>query len=600
MESADIQSAACDLSLDGQDYVSWEHPYHPARQIRMHSVPLRTLADEALHRIKVAAASEIGGLLWGRLRTDPAGSSMDIIDAEIIHSSGLLYNTAREDARLIEKALKRSRADGLKLLGYFRSHIREGFCLSPTDQEFIENHLRDPEYAFLLIRPFEMGICMGAFFFWQNGRLQTDGSDLEIPFVAIDQHPGDQQESSPSFTSPPKQITGIPPGHRGDMDTTPLEQWAVVAAPAAMVEERSRAARPIRKNHLLVFALAAVVLMATTAGVVGYFVVPILKSEFLALTEPAGNPGVGLRVMRAPDGQLDVSWNRSVLEGTRARDAQLIIKDGSLTKELTIDARQLRSGTLTYFPTGVDVQFRIEVALAGGRTVAESVRVILPEQKTIKNDIAQTTAQSSPSEEATPVLTSSAVSSTPTYPSERAQFRTPAYVPPRVIVATKKRPINPDAPEVRLDNGLANGAPASALAVLLSQVPRPGPQVPPTGMASGRIAATPLSVAASRTVSENSSAYVPPRPTRQVMPDIKLAGRTLASEAGRVAVQVSIDESGRVKDARLAQTANKPNGLVANAAIAAARQWVFQPASLHGRAVVAEHVIVFEFRSQDQ
>jgi TonB family protein len=600
MESADTQSAPCDLSLGSRDYVCWEHPYRAASQIRMHAAPLRTLADEALHRIKVTPASEIGGLLWGRIRADPRGSSMDIIDAEIIPSGGPLHNTGCEDARLIERALKRSRADGLKLLGYFRSHIRDGLCLSPTDQEFIKNHLCDPECAFLLIRPFEMGICMGAFFFWQNGRLQTDGSDLEVPFVALDQHTVEQQESLSSFVFRPKQITRIEPGRPGDMPTTPLEPRAIMTPPAAIVEERSRTTHSVRKNRLLVFALAAVVLMATTAGIVGYFVLPILKSEFLAMTEPARNPGVGLRVMRAPDGQLDLTWNRSVLEAARARDAQLIIKDGSLTKELAIDAGQLRSGTLTYFPSGMDVQFRLEVALAGGRTVAESVRVILPGQETIKDDIVQGPAQSPPSEPATPGSALSATSSTPSAPPEHARFRTPTYIPPRVIVASKKRPINTAAPDLRLDNGLANGAPPAALAVLLSQPPRSGPQAPPMGTTSGRTAGTLSSPPAGRTVAEISAGYIPPRPIRQVMPDVKLAGRTLTSEASRVAVQVSIDESGRVKDARLAQTANKANGLVANAAIAAARQWAFQPASLHGRAVAAEHVIVFEFRSQDQ
>jgi TonB family protein len=84
------------------------------------------------------------------------------------------------------------------------------------------------------------------------------------------------------------------------------------------------------------------------------------------------------------------------------------------------------------------------------------------------------------------------------------------------------------------------------------------------------------------------------------MPDVKLAGRTLASQAGQITVQVTIDESGRVRDARLVETAGKASGLVASAAVTAARQWAFQPATLHGRAVAAEHRIVFDFRSQNQ
>ena len=82
------------------------------------------------------------------------------------------------------------------------------------------------------------------------------------------------------------------------------------------------------------------------------------------------------------------------------------------------------------------------------------------------------------------------------------------------------------------------------------------------------------------------------------MPDVKMAGPGLAARAGRVEVQVSIDEEGHVKDVRPVLNA-KTTGLVLNAAIAAARQWVFQPATLHGKPVAAEHRIVFDFQGQE-
>lgn len=84
------------------------------------------------------------------------------------------------------------------------------------------------------------------------------------------------------------------------------------------------------------------------------------------------------------------------------------------------------------------------------------------------------------------------------------------------------------------------------------------------------------------------------------MPDVKMAGLGLAAQAGKVEIQVTIDEAGHVKDARPASNAGKISGLVLNAAIAAARQWIFQPATLHGKAVVAEHRIVFDFRQEGQ
>jgi hypothetical protein len=131
-------------------------------------------------------------MLWGKI----LGGSVAIEDAQFIHSSGSHYNSTPADARDLEQAIRRNRPDGLELVGYFRSHIRDGLCLSAQDQELITKHLHNPEYIFLLIHPFEMGICVAAFFFWQNGQLQTDGSGLEVPFLALEHDPVAENEMS--------------------------------------------------------------------------------------------------------------------------------------------------------------------------------------------------------------------------------------------------------------------------------------------------------------------------------------------------------------------------------------------------------------------
>jgi outer membrane biosynthesis protein TonB len=41
-------------------------------------------------------------------------------------------------------------------------------------------------------------------------------------------------------------------------------------------------------------------------------------------------------------------------------------------------------------------------------------------------------------------------------------------------------------------------------------------------------------------------------------------------------------------------------GALSGAALAAARQWTFQPATLQGEKVESEHTIVFEFRPETQ
>ncbi|HEY7302929.1 MAG TPA: TonB family protein [Bryobacteraceae bacterium] len=594
MESAAAQSAAYSASLDEHEYARWQDPYRAGRQIRMHQAPLRMLADEALRRLKNGQPSEIGGLLWGKLSADSAEHSIVIDDVELIPSAGSLYNSTAGDARALACALDHSRPDGLEVLGYFRSHVRDGLCLSAQDQELITSHLRNPEYVFLLIRPFEMGICIGAFFFWQDGRLQTDGSDLEVPFVALDQQPGDKQDAA-----------GVPvlePHERTSFHSEPIPEIGVKLAelsPATRPGDGPEVPRSSRRSLVFLFAAAATILIAITAGAFAYFAVPILKSQFLAVTEPSRNAGLGLRVTRAPDGQLDLTWKRRALDRAKAQSAQLTINDGPISKQLTIDSAQLRSGTLTYFPNGLDVQFRLEINLDRGHSVAESVRVILPGLKTAEVRLTQAPVRNTAPDPVRLPRESLKTLPVPSSAPEQARFRTPSYIPPGEIAVSKLRPKRLVAPDLRFDNPAAYSAPVAAISALLPPPPRPAAGTnAKAALPAKRPQATPSSAA--RPTLTTSGGYAPPRPIRQVMPDVKLAGRTLASQAGQITVQVTIDESGRVRDARLVETAGKASGLVASAAVTAARQWAFQPATLHGRAVAAEHRIVFDFRSQNQ
>jgi TonB family protein len=65
----------------------------------------------------------------------------------------------------------------------------------------------------------------------------------------------------------------------------------------------------------------------------------------------------------------------------------------------------------------------------------------------------------------------------------------------------------------------------------------------------------------------------------------------------RVEVQVRVDQTGHVAFARVLNAANIKRA-VANAALNAARQWTFLPATLRGQRVDSDHTIVFEFRPQ--
>jgi TonB family protein len=63
-------------------------------------------------------------------------------------------------------------------------------------------------------------------------------------------------------------------------------------------------------------------------------------------------------------------------------------------------------------------------------------------------------------------------------------------------------------------------------------------------------------------------------------------------------VEVRIDEAGRVTEAHVLNGGSDENNLFTSAALAAAREWIFQPATMNGKNVSSVHAIEFHFHPQ--
>jgi TonB family protein len=94
--------------------------------------------------------------------------------------------------------------------------------------------------------------------------------------------------------------------------------------------------------------------------------------------------------------------------------------------------------------------------------------------------------------------------------------------------------------------------------------------------------------------------FVPPKPLSQVMPNTRTLAPGTISQVTRVEITVRIDSTGHVLSAHVLNENGNARGGLSAAALAAARQWTFQPATLQGEKVESEHTIVFEFRPENQ
>ena len=222
-----VQRNASIVELDHAEirgYLTWHHPFR-ALQIYMHPSAARTLQNRVLLGYFAARSSEVGGILLGKILPRRPERCVVIEDLQFVEPTTNLFNTSEADRSRLDIAIREARAGSqLMPVGYFRSHIRPGLCLSPEDQSFIEADLRDPDDVFLIIKPDEIGVCAAAFFFWQRGQLQTELSDLELVSIS-----DESAASEPSVNRPL---------NAGTSDRAHADERVALEEPVAPTEQR--------------------------------------------------------------------------------------------------------------------------------------------------------------------------------------------------------------------------------------------------------------------------------------------------------------------------------------------------------------------------
>lgn len=360
---------------------------------------------------------------------------------------------------------------------------------------------------------------------------------------------------------------------------------------------------------------------------------------------------LGLRVESQDSKSLLVRWNAHSDAVRLARGGVLHIDDGSRHRKLQLDPSQIANGSILYEPTSKDVIFRLEIFDTARMPTSETVRVV-DGSKDIFNADASLRSRSrtqggvAPSGKgrqavrvsATKPERSPAVLVTTKKPSNstlRAGQQAlpggkrdsavaidagivsalPAVTPPAHPVANSEtknalghsrsrevlKPERPPASTQNIATVKRNQSPGTlpraAMDSNSSELTKPGritQNLPPAGTPLRSIGST----AGKATGAEPAPTYVPARPLKQVMPDTSVFGYSPVRKSSDVEVEVRIDDGGRVAAAHIVQNGSNDNQLLANAALAAAKEWLFEPAQVRGKKVASDHAIKFHFRAQ--
>ena len=242
---------------------------------------------------------EIGGILLGSIEAEASGSRPTVYVERFQpviseHRRGPSYVLSDRDKKELAKKLEwwsnNGGKEGLRPVGFFRSHTRRGLYLDNDDFAVLQQYFSDPTSLFLLVRPVAGAASVGGFFFWGKSDIHRETSYQEFPFdskhlplVSAERAP--QPEERPTT--------------RALMRPTPQAILEPVAAAAANLVRRQPFWLQIAVPLVVGVGLGVVVFAVTTHGTAPRTTVRTAQNG-----APAGSAKSGPRAPGANPGTL--------------------------------------------------------------------------------------------------------------------------------------------------------------------------------------------------------------------------------------------------------------------------------------------------------
>ena len=561
--------------LSANEFYVWQVP---GKQISIH---LRLEVVEQLRRELARVSKQPGarnatGVLLGQSVSRPH----TVVMVEGCEWIGDEENADSNPGLALAKLLESHPRDAnleRRPVGFFRAQKAGWLSLTDEDLETAKQIFFRPEDVVLLVRFTENREGTAAFFIWEDGKMRSSRSYHEFPLNV----------ARLALTS-----------------RTLREEPLAVSVVGSEPVEGTSGRKSSSLLPVLVWLLAIIIL--GTAGITAVVGLRPASRFGAAATAPEDQDTyetpLGLNVASSA-GRLDVSWDHNspvVLTGT---GAVLTITDGDITKRIQLDEKQMRDGSIAYTPFSMDVNLRLEVGGPDGKTIGESVRVIA-------NNVA-------PFDNADPLHVLRSGSQ-----SEVTSLRDAAMASMLLQDSGKKdaaEPVHPSTDGHAVDgHGTAPRpvfeslvTPAKKASALFSPTPSnagrntgvsiKGVSIEPLPLpAAGReTSGQPLQSDSATTTSKpltipSPAQVVPPQVVHQVRPALT-RGTFPKDKRVDITVLTRINADGTVWNASLAENSASADAQLAAAAIAAARQWKFQPATINGKNVSSAIELHFRF-----
>jgi hypothetical protein len=244
-----------------------------------------------------------------------------------------------------------------QLLGYFRSHTREGLALSTEDVELLDRYFPYPYQVALLIRPFSAKPAQAAFFVREEGAFSR-----ESPRTFLFSRREMAGETAPRLLleAPGNPDIAVP---RAPLLAAPT-RVEMTPPPAGSVE------KPARRGRLKWMWIPLSLALAVVGAIAGYQAAQTMASWTTARS--AGRFSLALHVIRIGD-NLSVRWDPEAPAVRHAQSGLLEIEDAGYSKPVDLDSAHLQSGSVLYRNTAAAVRFRLIVYESARVSVTETV-----------------------------------------------------------------------------------------------------------------------------------------------------------------------------------------------------------------------------------
>lgn len=443
---------------------------------------------------------EVGGLLLGN-ELSPTGD-IEVSDYFQLPPGSESNKNFRVCSDSLTQAIQSGRAADRRVVGFYRTHLEQRIQLRPQDLECIRSKFNDPMNVFLVIRPHD-GRASAGFFFWEDGSVV---GGLTFPFSST-------ELDSPSWTT---LVGGSPKPSR--LHGLLARTWG--------------GALPTSAGRRIGLVVLIVILLAFAAALRIYY--PTSDTSH----------ALGLRIERALLGVV-VAWNPAAPEVATAKDADLLIWDGSSPPAFVrLTTAQLRAGRTFFTSVSDRVEVRLDIIGTAGKARTESIVSVAHPGDLVS----------------------------PEPPAAEASAPVPA------------KETSPPAPQVSEKAKAPVTAPVAAAPVQEAK----GQQRPP--------AAQPENTPPPAAEGSAQVAFQTAVPIREKRPEIPSELRPLIQSDNVVEVQVRISALGKVTAAKLAATKGPMAASLSQLALNAALGWQFRPATQNGEAVPSEKILEFLFR----